>query len=315
MAELRTPQGHTLLLPSGGVGIGSDPSNEVQVAAHLGLAALHFRLQPWEGGHFIEDAGSGLGTLVNGHPVNWKPLAHGDTIHAGELEVVYVQHHEATHGIVPVAVVPPTPAVPGFPSLESSIPTPGRAPDPTMSATATSLDQLLPTLKPPAWLPEDLWPEALKTAPNPVETLPPPGSRPPAEAAWPVGVLTPPQPFSSFLSAAASAAASLPPSAQGAAAAPRLPPRRKVLKRVFAVAACLILLGGVGHFAWHQGHLDRWIPALQPADPPSPSVPSPPPPVTVPATGVATPRIREIPAETQPPVPTAQSRVVNQSTP
>jgi hypothetical protein len=56
--------------------------------AHPGLAPIHFRFQPWEGGHFPENAGSTSGPLVIGHPVNWKPLNPGDVIVAGELEVV-----------------------------------------------------------------------------------------------------------------------------------------------------------------------------------------------------------------------------------
>ncbi len=158
MAALRTPQGHTLLLPDGAVSIGADPANEVPVAAHLGLAPVHFRLQPWEGGHFIEDAGSGLGTLVNGHAINWKPLAHGDLIVAGELEVVYSESSPSDAGggsaIAADAALPPPPLPPS-----SS----GIAPATLLPPETSGLQVLMPTpalvLQPPAWLPEDLRPE------------------------------------------------------------------------------------------------------------------------------------------------------------
>ena len=58
-------------------------ANELPVARGLGLAPVHFHLQPWEGGHFLEDAGTGLGTLVNERMVSWVPLQNGDTIRAG----------------------------------------------------------------------------------------------------------------------------------------------------------------------------------------------------------------------------------------
>ncbi len=89
MPRLRTPKGHTLNLPPGRVSIGESAANEIPIAAGNGLAAVHFHLQPWESGYFIEDAGSGLGTLVNGTLVNWAPLKHGDVIAAGELKLIY----------------------------------------------------------------------------------------------------------------------------------------------------------------------------------------------------------------------------------
>ena len=89
MAQLRTPNGHIVTLPAQRVSVGESLANEVPVAKGLGVASEHFRLQPWEGGHFLEDAGSGLGTLVNGKPVGWVPLQHGDVITAGELTMIY----------------------------------------------------------------------------------------------------------------------------------------------------------------------------------------------------------------------------------
>jgi len=167
MAELRTPQGHTLLLPEGRIAVGADLSNEVPVAAHFGLAPVHFRLQPWEGGHFIEDAGSGLGTLVNGHPVNWKPLIHGDIITAGELELSYSKENspvlaqKAPPG--PVAMPQPPPVIPSPPPEAVPLPVlpqPAPAPPPREQTWQPPMD-----LPPPAWLPEDLLPEAYRSTP------------------------------------------------------------------------------------------------------------------------------------------------------
>ena len=198
MAELRTPQGHTLLLPEGCVCVGADPGNEVPVVAHLGLAPVHFRLQPWEGGHFLEDAGSGLGTLVNGHPVNWKPLSPGDVIVAGELEVVYAQQTKSPTSPVPVLVAPAPPAEilaafppPPLPAQESphgfarppqheAQPQPAKAFVAPFRAPAM-LGPVSPAASPhpPAWLPVDLLPESYAIPePAPVRemepSLPPP---------------------------------------------------------------------------------------------------------------------------------------------
>ena len=166
MAELRTPQGHALLLPDGRIAVGADLTNEVPVAAHFGLAPVHFRLQPWDGGHFIEDAGSGRGTLVNGHPVNWKPLVHGDIITAGELEVSYSTENSAVLAqkapTGPVAMPQPPPVIPS-PTLDvlplPVLPQPAPIPPPLEQTWHPPVD-----LPPPAWLPEDLLPEAYRSS-------------------------------------------------------------------------------------------------------------------------------------------------------
>ena len=167
MAELRTPHGHTLLLPEGRVSIGADPANDVPVAAHLGLAPVHFRLQPWEGGHFLEDAGSGLGTLVNGHPVNWKPLTHGDVIVAGELEVVYEQQATATASPVPVIAAPMVASVAAItpPAVSAPVPTLPAPALPSISSPIVAPPETC--FAPPAWLPEDLLPESYRMLPSP----------------------------------------------------------------------------------------------------------------------------------------------------
>jgi hypothetical protein len=89
MPRLRAATGHTLTLPDQRVSVGESAANAVVIAPGHGLAAVHFHLQPWESGHFLEDAGSGLGTLVNGRSMSWAPLKHGDVITAGSLQFIY----------------------------------------------------------------------------------------------------------------------------------------------------------------------------------------------------------------------------------
>lgn len=249
MAELRTPQGHTLLLPEGSLSIGADPANDVPVAAQLGLAPVHFRLQPWEGGHFLEDAGSGLGTLVNGHSVNWKPLTDGDIITAGELEVVYGQKSEAGTRPVPVIVapsaqplltglVPPLlPVVSPLPSTTSA----GCASEVVPSAvsfsggriTAPASGSLTLPMVPPAWLPEDLLPDSYRLPPVPSTSSPPEKS-----------------------------GGSLP----GHLPSPATPPAaRRDSRRVLPLAAICVMLAWAGHAAWQRGYLAPIFQLLHPS--------------------------------------------------
>ena len=237
MAALRTPQGHTLLLPDGAVSIGADPANEVPVAPHLGLAPVHFRLQPWEGGHFIEDAGSGLGTLVNGHAINWKPLAHGDLIVAGELEVIYSESSPSDAGEVSAIAVPAALPPPLLPPASSGIATATLLPP-----EASGLQVLMPTPplvpQPPAWLPEDLLPENYHR-PAGVTEGPPAGN--PASPPGDGPLLAQPRPPDSAITR----------------------PRR--FRRLLPLAAVLAVLGWAGHAAWQSGNLGGLFQTLQSA--------------------------------------------------
>lgn len=126
-----------LNLPPRRVSIGESAVNEVPIAPGNGLAPVHFRLQPWESGYFIEDAASGLDTLVNGRIVKWAALKHGDVIMAGGLKLIY-QADAAT-------------PLPEFPS-EAAVrrgEVPATGPEPAL---------------PPSWLP----PEALLPPVSPV---------------------------------------------------------------------------------------------------------------------------------------------------
>jgi hypothetical protein len=93
MSILRTPWGHIFSLPPRRVSLGESPGCDVPIAPGHAVAGVHLHLQPWESGYFLEDAASGLGTLVNGSPVTWAPLKHGDVISAGGLTLVYEEEN------------------------------------------------------------------------------------------------------------------------------------------------------------------------------------------------------------------------------
>jgi hypothetical protein len=115
MARLRTDSGHTLTLPPRRVSIGESAENEVPIAAGHGMAAVHFRLQPCETGHVLEDAGSGMGTLVNSMPVSRSMLKHGDVITAGNISLTYeteIETAEAPPAQDNEPVIPPLTAGP-----------------------------------------------------------------------------------------------------------------------------------------------------------------------------------------------------------
>jgi len=141
MPRLRTATGHTLTLPAQRVSVGESAANAVAIAPGHGLAAVHFHLQPWESGHFLEDAGSGLGTLVNGNPMSWAPLKHGDVITAGSLQFIYEDEAQLPPADSPVPAAPPRTSA--APELKT-----------------TPVEAL-----PPSWLP----PEALEPPLSPVK--------------------------------------------------------------------------------------------------------------------------------------------------
>ena len=138
MYRLRAATGHSITLPPCRVRVGEAASNEIPIAEGHGLAPVHFTLQPWESGYFLEDAGSGLGTLVNGNPVKWVPLKHGDVITAGDMRMTY----EA--GVESVVLESANEGVPAAPPQADQARKKEEAP-PRMEAPEN----------PPAWLPQE----------------------------------------------------------------------------------------------------------------------------------------------------------------
>lgn len=141
MARLRTASGHSFNLPARRVSIGESAENEVPIAAGHGMAAVHFRLQPWESGHVLEDAASGMGTLVNGKPVARLLLKHGDVITAGNVSLIYETETGA--------------AGKSLPHEYESVPPPLTAAPDKNAHSASPREE---SGEPPAWLP----PEALQ---------------------------------------------------------------------------------------------------------------------------------------------------------
>lgn len=131
MALLRTSRGHSIKLPPSRVSVGESAVNVIPIAQGYSLAAVHFHLQPWDSGYFLEDAGSGLGTLVNGNPMTWAPLKHGDVITAGSLNLVY----EDEDG----------PPLPSAPRMEATV-------EANLSPEAPAVP--VPE-QPPSWLPAE----------------------------------------------------------------------------------------------------------------------------------------------------------------
>ncbi len=151
MPSLRTNTGHEITLPPGRVHVGESVTNELPVAKGHGLAPIHFTLQPFPDGHFIEDSSGGLGTLVNGRLTTWAPLKHGDIIIAGDLKLTYISSKTSpipTYQTAPVTIEmdPSTQPVPRSATGAVQI---SRLPSPSPSH--------IPQLPepPPTWLPSE----------------------------------------------------------------------------------------------------------------------------------------------------------------
>jgi len=56
---------------------------------HPEVSRRHAVIRPYGEGHMVEDAGSQLGILVNGHPMPCAQLAHGVTIQIGSCTLEY----------------------------------------------------------------------------------------------------------------------------------------------------------------------------------------------------------------------------------
>ncbi len=100
MARLLTMDGHEFCLPKAPVDFGEDPSLSGAIRPGQGLAARHFSLIPEAGQWVVQDSGSGLGTRVNGRPVQRAVLRGGDVIEAGLLRLRFDD---------PTAAPPPPP--------------------------------------------------------------------------------------------------------------------------------------------------------------------------------------------------------------
>ncbi|HEX2750717.1 MAG TPA: FHA domain-containing protein [Verrucomicrobiales bacterium] len=88
MAKLIAQSGHTLDLPRRRVSLGESASCDVPLSAGLGLAPLHFEIEPRpDGNYIVRDVSGGAGLTVNDQAVQEMVLQHGNVIGAGMLRL------------------------------------------------------------------------------------------------------------------------------------------------------------------------------------------------------------------------------------
>ena len=96
-----TDQSWEIPLPPGATIIGSDPAVEFPIA-HETVAPAHCEISVAGDVATVKDLGSACGTFVNNAPVTESTLAHGQTIHLGEVEVKFESDARASAGAPPV---------------------------------------------------------------------------------------------------------------------------------------------------------------------------------------------------------------------
>jgi FHA domain len=88
MAKLIAQSGHSLDLPRRRVTLGESLGCDIPLTPGLGLAAVHFEIEPTADGNYVlRDVSAGAGTLVNGNAVREAVLQHGNVIGAGALQL------------------------------------------------------------------------------------------------------------------------------------------------------------------------------------------------------------------------------------
>lgn len=108
------------------VAIGRRPDNNIVLDDKF-VSGRHAVIGFEQGRYYVEDLKSSNGTLLNGKPVQRTPLDDGDTIRIGALEIRFVDR--------------PAPSIPLVPT------TPVSAPDPSATADADLLDELVGSIR------------------------------------------------------------------------------------------------------------------------------------------------------------------------
>lgn len=81
----------------GSISVGRDASNGIRLA-DPGISPKHFRIDRPDGEYKLVDLGGKNGTFVNGIPVGHTTLQHGDTIRAGNSELLFALRNEDLQG-------------------------------------------------------------------------------------------------------------------------------------------------------------------------------------------------------------------------
>ncbi len=124
--HLVAPTGTRVPLPVQPIRFGTDASADVRLSPELGLAPLHFLLQPNGIGFTLETLSEGHPVFVNDEAIESKDLQNGDLIQAGQFRVVY----HVDGGTSP-------PSAPVAPPMLTPEPEPTPEPAPTPDAPKT----------------------------------------------------------------------------------------------------------------------------------------------------------------------------------
>lgn len=202
MAKLIAQSGHTLDLPTRRVTLGESSNCDIPLSAGLGLAPVHFEIEPVSDGNYVlRDVSGGAGLTVNDQIVKELTLNHGNVIGAGALRLGFWNSENAPEVAAPVAAVTPPPAaviptpvpVPAAPPQVPAVPA-SVAPPPVPAIPAAPPPPPVPSPAPSEPQPALFIPVASLNA-NGGRTPEPPGIPPlPSARTEPVAPPIPPVP-------------------------------------------------------------------------------------------------------------------------
>ena len=117
--------------------VGRDELSDVGLFGDRNISPMHAVIELQSGRHILRDAGSSLGTAVNGQKVTEHALRDGEIIEIGSMHLEF--HEKATASRVPKpADIPPKPAR-QIPTMEGICPFCGTKKDPNTGACACTI--------------------------------------------------------------------------------------------------------------------------------------------------------------------------------
>jgi len=122
--------------------IGRAELSDIGLFGDRNIALTHAKIIAQQGRHLIRDAGSPIGTLVNGRRVTECFLKDGDIIEIGSMRLEF--HEKATASKVPRQVDVSSPQAPGIPTTPGVCPYCGSLKDPRTGACACSIGTGVP---------------------------------------------------------------------------------------------------------------------------------------------------------------------------